>query len=85
MVTRPASPEESIAKYIFLTTYLEYMQFVPTSLRVSFFWIAVTKLHHKIIRQCVCKGCSGHAHVLDTESSRLTNNKLHVALPVTVN
>ena len=41
----------------------------PIWLRVSFFWILVTKLGDMIILQCVCKGRMGHAKVLHTKSS----------------
>ena len=53
----------------------------PVLLGVIFFWISVTKLWDKIIRQGVCKGRTGHANVVDSKSSWLTNNDLYIVLP----
>ena len=41
---------------------------VPTLLRVSCFSISLTKLWDMIFHQCVCKGRTGHAKVLDSKS-----------------
>jgi len=57
---------------------------VPTLLRVSYFWISVTKLWDMIIRQCVCKGRTGHPNVLDGNSSWSSTNEWYIILPVTV-
>jgi len=35
------------------------------------------------MRQCVCKGHTGHLSVPDSESGLLTNNVLYLVLPVT--
>ena len=83
-MTATASPEDHIAKDVFLTTHLEYKQFVPSLLHVSLFWISATKMEHRIIRQCVCEGRLGHPKVLDAKPSRLMNNELYMVFPVTV-
>jgi len=35
------------------------------------------------MRQCVCKGRTGHLNVLDSKSGLLTNDNLYMVLPVT--
>jgi len=57
---------------------------VPSLLCVSFFWMSVTKLWDRIIRQCVRKGRTAHVNVIDYQSRWYTNNKLYMVLPVTV-
>ena len=56
----------------------------PILLRVSFCRFSMTKLCDRIIRQYVSKGHMGHANILDSKSSWLTNNELYLGLPVTV-
>jgi len=55
----------------------------PVLLRVRIFWISETRLWDKIIPQCVCKGCTGHANVADHKWSWLTKSELYMVLPVT--
>jgi hypothetical protein len=52
-------------------------------LGVSFFWISVTKLCDRVMRQCVCKGHTGHPNVLVSKSGLLTNDDHYMVLPVT--
>jgi len=55
----------------------------PVLLRVSIFWISLTKLWDRIIPQCVCKGHTCHPNVLNSKSGLLTNDDLYMMLPVT--
>jgi len=41
---------------------------IPIVLCASFFLISVTKLRDMIFHQCVCKGRTGHAKILDSKS-----------------
>jgi len=57
---------------------------VSILLRVSFYFISVTKLWDMIIRQCMCKGRIGCANVLDCKSHPLTANERDIVLPIVV-
>ena len=56
----------------------------PILLPVSYFLISVTTLWDMIFDQCVCKGRTGHANVLDSKSGCSMASKLDIDLPVTV-
>jgi len=55
----------------------------PILVLFSLFWISLTKLWDMIIRQCMCKGCIGHAEVQGSISRWKMTNQVDIGLPAT--